>query len=200
MRPHSAPHAPRSRASRSPRVPGTRDSDDGSIAPETRAPPLLSTPRRRSDVHRLGRARAPFLTLSSPPLPPPHLFLAPLSGRIPSAASFGNLSEASAQSAEDADDRAPDEIARAKERVLELDHAPFVAAVLDGTASTTAVFAALGDACDEVREAALSVARAAVSGDAAEGRADALASSLAAAVDAFASSPPQSPDPDSQHS
>ena len=100
------------------------------------------------------------------------------------------MSEASAQSAEDADDRTPDEIARAKERVLELDHAPFVAAVLDGTASTTAVFAALGDACDEVREAALSVARAAVSGDAAVGRADALASSLAAAVDALASSPP----------
>ena len=83
---------------------------------------------------------------------------------------MGNLSEVSAQSADTVDERSADQIVAAKEAVLELPHAPFVAAVLDGSIATTAVAAGLGDVAEEVRDAALSLARAAVSGDAAAGK------------------------------
>ena len=97
---------------------------------------------------------------------------------------MGNLSEVSAQSADTVDERSADQIVAAKEAVLELPHAPFVAAVLDGSIATTAVAAGLGDVAEEVRDAALSLARAAVSGDAAAGKSSEILSALAAAVDA----------------
>ena len=124
----------------------------------------------------LLRARSP---LASPSLPVRN----PRSGRIPSVASMGNLSEVSAQSADTVDERSADQIVAAKEAVLELPHAPFVAAVLDGSIATTgAVAAGLGDVAEEVRDAALSLARAAVSGDAAAGKSSEILSALAAAV------------------
>ena len=76
-------------------------------------------------------------------------------------ASFGNLSEMSAQSANDADERSAADITKAKEAVLESDHASFVAAVVSGDIASSPVAVATGDVAEEVRVAALSVARAA---------------------------------------
>ena len=106
---------------------------------------------------------------------------------------MGNLSEVSAQSADTVDERSADQIVAAKEAVLELPHAPFVAAVLDGSIATTAVAAGLGDVAEEVRDAALSLARAAVSGDAAAGKSSEILSALAAAVDAAVADTPAAP-------
>ena len=78
----------------------------------------------------------------------------------------------------------------AKEAVLEAEHAPFVQAILDGSLPTSVVVAAMGDAAEEVRDAALSVARAAVSGDAASGKSADLLAALAAAVDGEAGGAP----------
>ena len=78
----------------------------------------------------------------------------------------------------------------AKEAVLEAEHAPFVRAILDKSLPTSVVVAAMGDAAEEVRDAALSVARAAVSGDAASGKSADLLAALAAAVDGEAGGAP----------
>ena len=98
-------------------------------------------------------------------------------------ASFGNLSEMSAQSANDADERSAADITSAKEAVLESDHLAFVAAVVSGDIAASPVAVATGDVDDEVREAALSVARAALSGDAANGKASQILASLAKTVE-----------------
>ena len=86
-------------------------------------------------------------------------------------------------SADSTDDRSAEEVTAAKEAVLEAEHAPFVQAILDGSLPTSVVVAAMGDAAEEVRDAALSVARAAVSGDAASGKSADLLAALASAVD-----------------
>jgi hypothetical protein len=86
-------------------------------------------------------------------------------------------------SADSTDDRSAEEVTAAKEAVLEAEHAPFVQAILDGSLPTSVVVAAMGDAAEEVRDAALSVARAAVSGDAASGKSSDLLAALASAVD-----------------
>ena len=93
-------------------------------------------------------------------------------------------------SADSVDDRSADEVTAAKEAVLEAEHAPFVQAILDGSLPTSVVVAAMGDAAEEVRDAALSVARAAVSGDAASGKSADLLAALAAAVDGEAGGAP----------
>ena len=98
-------------------------------------------------------------------------------------ASYGNLSEMSAQSANDADERSAADITNAKEAVLESDHLAFVAAVVSGDIAASPVAVATGDVDDEVREAALSVARAALSGDAANGKASQILASLAKMVE-----------------
>ena len=98
-------------------------------------------------------------------------------------ASFGNLSEMSAQSANDADERSAADITKAKEAVLESDHASFVAAVVSGDIASSPVAVATGDVAEEVRVAALSVARAALSGDAAEGKSAEILSALAKMVE-----------------
>jgi len=124
---------------------------------------------------RLARPRADTLP---PPTPPWHD-----SGKIPANASFGALSDFSGVSADSTDDRSAEEVTAAKEAVLEAEHAPFVQAILDGSLPTSVVVAAMGDAAEEVRDAALSVARAAVSGDAASGKSADLLAALASAVD-----------------
>ena len=86
-------------------------------------------------------------------------------------------------SADAADERSAEEVTAAKEAVLEVEHGPFVTAILDGTLPTSVVVAAMGDASEEVRDAALSVARAAVSGEAAAGKSDQLLTALASTVD-----------------
>ena len=93
-------------------------------------------------------------------------------------------------SADSVDDRSADEVTAAKEAVLEAEHAPFVQAILDKSLPTSVVVAAMGDAAEEVRDAALSVARAAVSGDAASGKSADLLAALAAAVDGEAGGAP----------
>ena len=98
-------------------------------------------------------------------------------------ASFGNLSEMSAQSANDADERSAADITKAKEAVLESDHASFVAAVVSGDIASSPVAVATGDVAEEVRVAALSAARAALSGDAAEGKSAEILSALAKMVE-----------------
>ena len=103
------------------------------------------------------------------------------SGKIPANASSGALSDFSGVSADSVDDRSADEVTAAKEAVLEAEHAPFVRAILEKSLSTSVVVAAMGDAAEEVRDAALSVARAAVSGDAANGKAADLLAALASA-------------------
>ena len=124
---------------------------------------------------RLARPRA---DIPPPPPPPWHD-----SGKIPANASFGALSDFSGVSADSTDDRSAEEVTAAKEAVLEAEHAPFVQAILDGSLPTSVVVAAMGDAAEEVRDAALSVARAAVSGDAASGKSADLLAALASAVD-----------------
>ena len=93
-------------------------------------------------------------------------------------------------SADSVDDRSADEVTAAKEAVLEAEHAPFVQAILDGSLPTSVVVASMGDAAEEVRDAALSVARAAVSGDAASGKSADLLAALASAVDSEAGGAP----------
>ena len=112
------------------------------------------------------------------------------SGKIPANASSGALSDFSGVSADSVDDRSADEVTAAKEAVLEAEHAPFVRAILEKSLSTSVVVAAMGDAAEEVRDAALSVARAAVSGDAANGKAADLLAALASAVDGEAGGAP----------
>ena len=124
---------------------------------------------------RLARPRA---DIPPPSTPPWHD-----SGKIPANASFGALSDFSGVSADSTDDRSAEEVTAAKEAVLEAEHAPFVQAILDGSLPTSVVVAAMGDAAEEVRDAALSVARAAVSGDAASGKSADLLAALASAVD-----------------
>ena len=81
---------------------------------------------------RLPHVRCPFADPSPPfPLPPDTN-----SGRV---ASFGNLSEMSAQSANDADERSAADITSAKETVLESDHLAFVAAVVSGDIAASPV-------------------------------------------------------------
>lgn len=94
------------------------------------------------------------------------------------------MSEMSAQSADTVDERSADQVTAAKDAILEADHAKFVAAVLEGTAATSVVAAALGDVADDVREAAISVARAALSGPAAAGKEAAILAALAQTIDA----------------
>ena len=96
------------------------------------------------------------------------------------------MSELSVQSADTVDERSADEVTAAKEKILEADHAAFVAAVLAGAADTSLVAAALGDVAEEVREAALSVARAALTGDAAAGNETAILAALEKAIDRYA--------------
>ena len=92
-------------------------------------------------------------------------------------------------SADDVDERSAEEVTAAKEAVLEAEHLPFVQAILDGTLPTSHVVSFMGDASEEVREAALSVARAAVSGDAAAGKSAELLTALAKTVDGAGDAP-----------
>ena len=92
-------------------------------------------------------------------------------------------------SADDVDERSAEEVTAAKEAVLEAQHLPFVQAILDGTLPTSHVVSFMGDASEEVREAALSVARAAVSGDAAAGKSAELLTALAKTVDGAGDAP-----------
>jgi elongation factor 3 len=96
------------------------------------------------------------------------------------------MSEMSAQSAETVDERSDHQVTAAAEAIFEADHAKFVAAVLEGSADTSIVAGALGDVAENVRQAGISVARAALSGPAAAGKGDAILTALAKAVDADA--------------
>ena len=96
------------------------------------------------------------------------------------------MSEMSAQSVDTVDERSTDQVTAAKDAILEADHEKFVAAVLSGSAATSAVAVGLGDVAEDVRDAAISVARAALTGPAATGNETAILDALAAAVDADA--------------
>ena len=140
---------------------------------------------RRAPIPRLATRASPRAnTLPASP------FSSHDSGKIPANASFGALSDFSGVSADSVDDRSADEVTAAKEAVLEAEHAPFVQAILDGSLPTSVVVASMGDAAEEVRDAALSVARAAVSGDAASGKSADLLAALASAVDSEAGGAP----------
>ena len=112
------------------------------------APPP-STPSTRT----LERARAMSITLEN-------------KGSLrafPSVASMSNMSEMSAASVETQDERSADEVREAKEATLASDRGEFIEGVEQGKFVGTKIANALGDVAVEVREAALSVGRAALS-------------------------------------
>ena len=82
---------------------------------------------------------------------------------FPSVASMSNMSEMSAASVETQDEQSADEVREAKEATLASDRGEFIEGVEQGKFVGTKIANALGDVAGEVREAALSVGRAALS-------------------------------------
>ena len=84
-------------------------------------------------------------------------------GRIPSVHSMSNMSEISCASIETADERSAEEVAEAKEALLASDRGEFVDAVRSGKLISSKCAIGLGDVSEDIRDAALSVGRAALS-------------------------------------